>query len=232
MEWKFTITIQNRPKKDKAKRGRPKKYKGTLTGHYEAILQTLLLHQPLTEKQLVNKLLELPAYKDNNYTNIINQIGRKDTGHLYVLEYKWHLIEYNPNDTYTLTQDKGLFTAIKLSHPTLTKEQKNQITADNNLTEKVNEYMQTNNREPNENFENHITDPDKILEFIFRITTQIIENDNDFYVLNNSEFSKKVYLEHHWKKLNMDKLLEIIKQPRKEYYEYLADEFLMFQDDV
>jgi hypothetical protein len=226
------MTIQKITKKHTAVRGRPKKYKGTLTGHYKAILTTLLLHQPLTQRQITEKLSGTTDRTSIEYHNIINQIGRKNTGHLNILENKWHLIKHYPDDTYTLTQDKGLFTAITLSYLDLTEKQKNQIIMCNDLTEKVNEYMQTNNREPNENFENHITEPDKILEFIFRITTQIIENDNDFYILNNSEFSKKVYLEHHWKKLSMDKLLEIIKQPRKEYYEYLADEFLMFQDDV
>jgi hypothetical protein len=223
IEWKITMAAQNRPKKDKIKRGRPEKYKGTLKGHYGTILQTLLLHQPLTQKELIKSLLDLSIYRNKDRKDLVNEIGRTKTGNLDRLE-EWHLIEYGADDYYRLTQNKGLFTAIYLIlNPTKDDEPRPYLIED--LTPcMMEQIVETNNlKDIFTNFSDFTFDQvssNEVIDKIFAETKQIMNNSTDFFTKTNQQFNNEFVTNTFFKYNQIDtaKLIESYKKIREDHY--------------
>jgi len=198
---------------DKPQRGRPKKYRDKLSTDDKAILKTLLLHQKLKGRDIPRQLKKLKGYENIDLRNKADFWSRKTVGHYDQLS-KDEFITLNPDGTYSLTQDKGLFTAITLNNPALTTQQIEQLITVYNLVEKINEYAQTISDFPK----------DKVLEIIIKITKQIMDNSADFYTKSNEDFNKDIFLKYHYEKITVDKLIELIKQPRKDYYDSMYED--------
>jgi hypothetical protein len=201
-------------------RKRPEKYKEKLSLYDKTILKVLLQYGSLAGRGIAEKFqcVDKKKFADKNKKtirdNIVRRKGVKDNvGNLMVLEND-EFIRQNEPGVYSLTEYKGVCTAIKLCYEEslLTPEIESFIAEKFALNDSFQDYSKL--------YYSYIT-PEEKIQHIIKTTNDIISDTANFYKMTNDSFKNSIiartffkYNQHY----DMYKIVQEAKETRESVF--------------